>query len=321
MGNFDRDPRTQEHDPKRAVGFAATVVLPGEDREEFDRLLEDLCLQYEPEGPVEDDAVQTMANAIWRKRHLKVFQRAFQARMKWGAYFKYPGDPEGFARITQEDGQQIAECMTLFSTKMVETELGKTGADDTEKLNETAQFAVSKAISMKETNDNTTSNVLPDGIFRTIFENAIAKIKAESTNDNPMSAEDVRDIVREVAKKEFETEKAKAESEKPRSIREQNDKMVDALTKIMAGFETALGPAIVEDLLDQIRCKSIELSLARFGDLLTPECYVAELRLNELIDLTIERTHDRLMKLQASRAKKAAANVPSLQPGWAARKR
>jgi hypothetical protein len=61
--------------------------------------------------------------------------------------------------------------------------------------------------------------------------------------------------------------------------------------------------------------------LARFGDLLTPEFYVSELRFAELLDLTIARAHNRLMKYQAARAKKTAADIVSLQPGWAARKR
>ena len=75
MSMFDRHPRSQDGDQKRAVGFAATAVLPGENQEEFNCLLEGLRFQYEPEGPAEADAVETMANAIWRKRHLTIFQR------------------------------------------------------------------------------------------------------------------------------------------------------------------------------------------------------------------------------------------------------
>jgi hypothetical protein len=324
MSKFNRHPQTQERDPKRAVGFAATIVLPGEDQDEFDSLLDDLRFQYEPEGPAEEDAVQTMADAIWRKRHLDVFQRAFEARMKWETYFRYPGDPQGFRKIIQEDRQRIVECTTLFATKLVEKELGKTGADSMEETRETAQLAKCKEVGANETNDNMTSNALPEGPFKRIVENATAAISAknaEKTSDGARRARDMSDIVSEVVKKEFGTENAKAESEKPLSIHEQTGKVLDAFTKLLAAVEPTFGQAVVEDIWEQIYGTSVEHSLAKFGDLLTPECYMAELRLIELIDLTIERTHDRLMKFQASRARKAAANVHSLQPGWAVRHR
>jgi hypothetical protein len=60
--------------------------------------------------------------------------------------------------------------------------------------------------------------------------------------------------------------------------------------------------------------------LAKLGDLLTPENYIDELHFNEVLDQTIARAHGRLMKYQASRARKSAANVNSLQPGWVADK-
>jgi hypothetical protein len=46
---------------------------------------------------------------------------------------------------------------------------------------------------------------------------------------------------------------------------------------------------------------------------------MAELRLVELLDLAIERSYDRLIKLQNSRAKKSRGNP--LQPDWMARRR
>ena len=218
MSKYDRHPRTQDDDPKRAVGFAATAVLPGENQEEFDCLRDDLYFQYEPWDAVEEDAVETMANAIWRKRHLKIFQRAFEARIKYGAYFKYPGDPDGFNRINQETLQQLDESVILLSTQIVEHELEKTAADNTEKIKKTTQFAQLEAVGTK-TSDNTTSNLLPEGMFKRTFETAIAEIKAEGTPDNPISAEEVRDIVRQVAEKEIANEKAIAASGKPCSIR------------------------------------------------------------------------------------------------------
>jgi hypothetical protein len=61
--------RQETEDRKRAAGFAATPVLPGENQAQFDSLFADLRLEFEPYGPAEEDAVRTMATCIWRKQH------------------------------------------------------------------------------------------------------------------------------------------------------------------------------------------------------------------------------------------------------------
>jgi hypothetical protein len=124
-----------------------------------------------------------------------------------------------------------------------------------------------------------------------------------------------------VVKTESETEKAKVVNEAPCSIREQTTKMCDTLEKMFATMETAFGRATVEEIVEGMCSRATEKSLAKLGKLLTPENYIAELRFNEVLDSTIERAHDRLLKYQASRATKSTANVKSLQPDWVARKR
>jgi hypothetical protein len=309
---FDRHPRSQDGDQKRAVGFAATAVLPGENQEEFNCLLEDLRFQYEPEGPAEADAVETMANAIWRKRHLKIFQRAFEARMKLGTFFKYPVDPHGSVRIHQDNLREIDESMTLAATQYVQKELGIIGADNKEKPHKTAQ-----AVGRTETSDSTTSNLVAEGPFTRALENATAKIK-KYKNDN-LSDEEKTDIIREEAKKEIAKDKAEAARNKCSSSREYIKKVYVQNGKLMAALETVFGRDFVEELQHYVNCSSIEASLAEFGDLLTPECYAAELRMVELLDLAIDRSHDRLIKLQKSRAKSSRINP--LQPDWMARRR
>jgi hypothetical protein len=63
VSKSDRHQKVEDRDPKRAVGFAERPVLPGEDQEEFDALREELYLEYEPQGPAEEDAVETIAEA------------------------------------------------------------------------------------------------------------------------------------------------------------------------------------------------------------------------------------------------------------------
>jgi hypothetical protein len=313
----DRDQITEERDPKRAVGFAASPVLPGESREEFHALLDDLRDQYEPKGPVEQETVDTMANAIWRKRNLKIFQRAFEARMKWGSFFAYAGDPNGFTRINQANGEWAAAMMikatTAFAMKRMEEELGKGEAHNTENIEGNARFA---KIATEASRD------IPEGLLKRIVETAAVEIKAASKQyDTVLNTEEKTGIVIEVVKDEWEREIAKDKSEKPCSIREETDQMYGAFECTMDAVRTLLGADTVEEILEKIYRNNIEQSLAKFGDLLAPERYIEELRFRESLDLAIERSHDRLMKYQTARAKKGAANISSLQPTWAARKR
>jgi hypothetical protein len=63
------------------VGFPARAVLPGESDAEFTRLARALAHQFEPEGPVEWDAVADLGRLIWRKQRLEIFRKAAEARM------------------------------------------------------------------------------------------------------------------------------------------------------------------------------------------------------------------------------------------------
>lgn len=53
--------------------FAATAILPGEDPQEFARLHSDLIEEWAPVGATEEDAVLSIAKAVWRKRRLQKF--------------------------------------------------------------------------------------------------------------------------------------------------------------------------------------------------------------------------------------------------------
>jgi hypothetical protein len=54
-------------------GYASQVVLPGEDPREYLELCSDLVDEWQPVGPTEEDAVLTIAKAIWRKRRIQKF--------------------------------------------------------------------------------------------------------------------------------------------------------------------------------------------------------------------------------------------------------
>jgi hypothetical protein len=336
MNRLDRQARDQDDDPKRAVGFAATVVLPGEDQKEFDCLLDDLRCQYEPEGRLEEDAVKTIANAIWRKGHLDVFNRAFVARTKWGSYFNYPGDPDGFTRMFQEHRQHIklthVESMTSWATHMVKGRLAKIDAVGlADKTSDNAEGKAAESLAKKgavkiKTNeaDHAADEFIPEGILRKVVDSAVSEIREDNDSDAgnpPMRAEFIAGVVNRIVEREIEAENTEAKCEKRPSSREEIARTKSQFAKLLEALETALGRGFVEELVEKINNDRTEHALARFGDLLTPEFCVSELRFAELLDLTIERAHNRLIKYQAARAKKTASDIVSLQPGWAARKR
>jgi hypothetical protein len=324
MSNSHRPPKTEECDPRRAFGFAASPVLPGESQEEFDSLRDDLYAHYQPQGPIEEDAVQTIANAIWRKHKLGMFQHAFEARMRFGSYFEYPGDPAGHAKIAREGSQyvrtSVEALMTAFVANAVEKELIETETDSAENMKGPAPLAESETGDTQQMASIAMSNALPEGLFRNAAQNAIAKIRASSTEQanrrtpRTMSAEDRAGIVRTAVQAELETDGKASVSGAPRSTSEQ-------VEKLQAAAEMAFGHATLKEIDEEICKRGNERALAKLGELLTPQNYIAELRFNEVLDSTIERAHDRLMKYQASRATKSAANVKSLQSDWVARKR
>ena len=51
--------------------FAATAIIPGEDRQEFEHLHTSLIQEWQPDGPTEEDAVLDIAKSLWRKRRVQ----------------------------------------------------------------------------------------------------------------------------------------------------------------------------------------------------------------------------------------------------------
>jgi hypothetical protein len=58
--------------------FAKTMILPGEDPEEFEELHFSLIEEWKPVGPTEEDAVLSIAQGVWRKRRA---QKLLQAQI------------------------------------------------------------------------------------------------------------------------------------------------------------------------------------------------------------------------------------------------
>jgi len=56
------------------------TVLPWEDEADYEKLLNSLVSQYQPQGPIEEHLVEEIAGIFWRKRRLRIAEQAAHSR-------------------------------------------------------------------------------------------------------------------------------------------------------------------------------------------------------------------------------------------------
>jgi hypothetical protein len=96
--------------------FAKVAIFPDEDPVEFQGLRSSLVDDVKPDGPIEEDAVTTMATCLWRKRRMQVHiaaklaerqnNRQQAARLALGALGL---EPDGIARVLRSCVADIRE--------------------------------------------------------------------------------------------------------------------------------------------------------------------------------------------------------------------
>lgn len=62
--------------------YAATAILPGEDRAAFDKLQKNLVTEFAPSGAFEKQIVADIARLMWRKQNMATFRIADLARAR-----------------------------------------------------------------------------------------------------------------------------------------------------------------------------------------------------------------------------------------------
>src|SRR5262245_31288341 len=101
--------------------FAKTAILPGEDRQEFEKLHAALIEGWTPVGPTEDDAVLSIAQGVWRKRR---GQKFLQADMECGRL--RPGHPAYDEALALEfvsectNPEEFDRCLIVLSARNAE---------------------------------------------------------------------------------------------------------------------------------------------------------------------------------------------------------
>jgi len=68
------------HPALKHAGYSAAVILPGENRAEFEELYQDLLSEFCPDGPLEHDIVAELARLLWRKQNIPIYRKAEIAR-------------------------------------------------------------------------------------------------------------------------------------------------------------------------------------------------------------------------------------------------
>jgi hypothetical protein len=64
------------HPALKHGGYAATAILPGENRADFEKLHQNLVAELAPVAALEDDIVATIARMVWRKQNLATVRLA-----------------------------------------------------------------------------------------------------------------------------------------------------------------------------------------------------------------------------------------------------
>ena len=69
----DHNQKSKQPNAQKHGVFAATAILPGESRQEFEELHSAVTQEWTPDGATEEDGVLTIAKGIWRKRRVQKF--------------------------------------------------------------------------------------------------------------------------------------------------------------------------------------------------------------------------------------------------------
>lgn len=76
--------------------YCQTGLLPGEDAAAFQKLHDDLVVEFSPSGPVEENIVADLARLYWRKQNMVTYRLAEQARNRNEAIYSAVNPPPSF---------------------------------------------------------------------------------------------------------------------------------------------------------------------------------------------------------------------------------
>jgi hypothetical protein len=99
----------KSHPALKHGGYAATVVLPGESVDEFEKLRRDLIANFAADGALEEDIVTDLAGRLWRKQNRATFRAAEVARQHYNAIFSREFDRLRGSDLTEQEKNEEKE--------------------------------------------------------------------------------------------------------------------------------------------------------------------------------------------------------------------
>ena len=99
-------------------GYAATVLLPGESIDEFEKLRRDLIANFTADGALEGDIVEDLAGRLWRKQNRATFRAAEVARQHYEAIVSREFDKLRASGLTEEyENKEVLEWYGITEEK------------------------------------------------------------------------------------------------------------------------------------------------------------------------------------------------------------
>jgi len=113
-------------------GYSVTGLLPGEDAAAFEQLHRELRATYCPDGPLEEHAVATLGNLLWRRQNLGTIRRAEAARKRYLAIrsemipsTKFPFELEYLREDSIPPDPAEVDAATKAAEELARQELGE----------------------------------------------------------------------------------------------------------------------------------------------------------------------------------------------------
>jgi hypothetical protein len=102
------------HPALKHGGYSATVLLPGESVDEFEKLHRDLIANFTADGALEEDIVADLAGRLWRKQNRATFRTAEVARKHYNAIVGREFKKLRASDLTEEEKEEEKESFAWY---------------------------------------------------------------------------------------------------------------------------------------------------------------------------------------------------------------
>jgi hypothetical protein len=102
------------HPALKHGGYSATVLLPGESVDAFEKLRQDLITNFAADGALEEDIVADAAGRLWHKQNRATFRAAELARQRYKAIVSRGLDKLRGSDLIEEEKEEDKEALAYY---------------------------------------------------------------------------------------------------------------------------------------------------------------------------------------------------------------